>query len=181
MDNGTEKRYLELIRGFTTEEKERLPLEYNLYSEDFSALVSKFVESGPRLDVPELATLDSLCRELNTTMGQQLHLSKPWKAPFVLLPRDRRKIRAERKIVLQVVSRRSASIHRRIIDEYFFLTNFVDLVTLVQTAVAAELGGVLSEPHLSIYGGASAELVKLFQKADRDYEKVQLQIGQSEG
>ena len=187
MDNTGEQRYLQLLGGFTAEERERLPLEYSIYGSDFSGIVGAFVESGIRLDIPELTTMDRLSRKLAQSIDRQLDLAGPWKPPLILLPRDRRKIRAQRQIVRQVIARRSASLHRQILQEYFFLTNFVELMVLVQKAAARALGGEISEPNLSLYEGASAQLVKIFQDTDKSYESIQSflaehgQVEQSQG
>lgn len=174
MDNtGTEQRYLELMRGFSSEELERLPLEYTLYAGNLPALVATFVESGPRLDLPELDTLDQLCRELTTSMEQQLALSLPWAPPLLLLPRDRRRIRTQRQIVQQSLASKSARLHRQILQEYFFFSNFVDLMLLVQRAVAQALGGVISEHQIARYSTVSSKLVEVFQNTDSNYDRIQ--------
>jgi len=173
MDNTGEERYLQLLRGFTAEERERLPLEYGIYGNDFSGIVRAFAENGLRLDIPELTTMDKLSKKLVQSTEQQMALSEPWKAPLILLPVTRRKIRAQRQIVQQVIARRSASLHRQILQEYFFLTNFVELMLLVQNAAARSLGGEISPTHLDLYARASAQLVKIFQDTDNSYERIQ--------
>jgi len=181
MDNSLERRYLELMRGFTAEEKDRLPLEYNIYSGDLPGLIESFAQSNLRLDIPELDTLDSLCRKLTKSMDYQLQLNLPWKPPMLLLPRDRKKIRAQRLIVRQVIASRSANLHRRILEEYFFLTNFVDLMMLVQKAAAERLGGEIEPAQLALYTGAAGRLVKLFQDTDNAYEQVQTALQDQHG
>jgi len=178
MDSTAEKRYLELMRGFTAEETERLPLEYSLYARNLQALVQSFVESGPRFHIPDLATLNGLSDELRSSMNRQLFLAGPWKPPIVLLPRDRRRIRVARAAALLEATESSASIHRRILQEYFFLTNLLELMLLVQREAATALGGALDESQVAVYRAATAKLVEVFQKTDESYEQTQLSVSE---
>jgi len=178
MDSTVEKRYLELMRGFTAEETGRLPLEYSLYARNLEALVQSFLEGGPRFHMPDLTVLNGLAGELRSSMNRQLFLAGPWRPPLVLLPRDRRRIRAARAAGLVEATEVSAAIHRRILQEYFFLTNLLELMLLVQREVATALGGALDEAQVAVYGTATAKLVEVFQKTDESYEQTQLAVAE---
>lgn len=178
MDSTVEKRYLELMRGFTAEETERLPLEYSLYARNLDALVQSFAESGLRFHLPDLRVLNGLAAELQLSMNRQLFLAGPWKPPLVLLPRDRRRIRAARAAGLAEATEASAAIHRRILQEYFFLTNLLELMLLVQSEAATALGGTLDEAQVGLYRVATAKLVEVFQKTDESYEETQLSVSE---
>jgi len=171
-----EKRYLELMRGFSSEELERLPLEYSLYTNDLPKTIGSFLETGPRLHIPELEVLDRLSGELQSSINRQLFLTTPWKPPIVLLPRDRSRIRAERAAALRLATEASADIHRKLLQEYFFLTNFLELTLLVQREVASALGAELNETHVATYKRATAKLIEIFQKTDDGYEQTQRHI-----
>lgn len=167
MSTELEARYQKILGGFTPEERLRLPLDYTVYGETLEGLLDSLDGTTTAVDPIDLTPLYSLIRELHWDLNRQLRASE-------LAPRERATDwTVDLELLADELSVLSAATHRRLLDEYFFLSNLLELMDIVRQGLTGRSGSGSFAASEETMGKIRAKLVEIFQQVDSQYERVQ--------
>lgn len=140
MDTTPELRYRELLAGFSSEELAQLPLEISVYGDDFEIVVRLLgnAESG-HLPFPSFDSFVGMIDELKGLMDQlvAVNLASPSRLQRSFgLSRWRE---AQRKLSSRL-QLEGSELYGRILKEYSFLIAALELLMILQAAIADDFG-----------------------------------------